>query len=152
MFERAGAFWQGLFLVPQWLAWTKPVARLTRTTTSFFSCSGGARCFAKANLKWTQKRHEFGENILKHKRNATINDINYYPRELTWFVTTSDGIALEWHWQNGAKKSKKKKVAYIWQFYFWMLRDHDSACDLRINCRPLHVPGLLLNSRNFCPP
>ena len=43
------------------LAWTKPFAYLTRTTTLFFSCSGGAHCFAKANLKWTQKWHEFWE-------------------------------------------------------------------------------------------
>ena len=108
----------------------KAYCRLTRTTASFFSCSCGACCFKKANLKWKmQKRYKFRENINTKESNDKWHKLLSKTTYLVWYYlwchNTLFGLT-EW------SRSEKVLICpspFHQQFYFWMLRVRDSARD-----------------------
>ena len=103
MFVRVG---EGLFLIPQWHSLEQSLLPLLQGQPLRFSVVP-VEHVALQKQTWNGKRKSgisFARILTIKKR--TTNDINFYPRKLTWFVTTSDAITLDLDWHNGAEAKK----------------------------------------------
>ena len=106
MFIRAGAFWQGLFLVPQWHSPEQSLLLILQGQPLCFSVVLVGH-IALQKQTWNERKSGMSfENINTKENNDKWHKLLSKRTYSTWFVTTSDAIALDSDWQNGAEVKK----------------------------------------------